>query len=166
MNLDPLRNTLLSAAAADADAITLAATTEAAEKLSIAEAQVANELARARAEADAAAAGEALRIAGRARSNARQAVLRAQRNVYDELRMRVVAAALELRHDPEYDELLERLQDRARELLGESATVEIDPPGVGGVRASSGSRHVDLSLPALAERSLASLGPDLELIWR
>jgi vacuolar-type H+-ATPase subunit E/Vma4 len=166
MNLAPLRSALLSAAQAEADSSALATATEAAAELSLAEAQVASVLAGARAEAEDAAGREARRIVGRARSDARRIALRARRDVYDELCVRVKAAALELRHDPTYDRLLERLQAIARAQLGEDATLDVDPPGVGGVRGVSGSRHIDLTLSALAERSLASLGPELELLWR
>lgn len=166
MNLGPLRRALLSAAEVEADSTARAAATEAAGELSLAEARVADVLARVRAEAADAAAREALRVVGRARSDAGGIVLRARRDAYDELCARVTEAALELRHDPGYGRLLETLQASARALLGEDAILEIDPPGVGGVRASSGSRYVDLSLPALAKRSLDSFGPELELAWQ
>lgn len=166
MNLAPLRSALLSAAEAEADSAALAAAAEAATELALAEAQVASVLAGARAEAADAAGREALRIVGRARSDAGRVVLRARRDVYDELCAQVHAAALELRHDPAYGSLLERLQAVVRAQLGEDATLDVDPPGLGGVRGFSGSRHVDLSLPALAARALASLGPELELLWR
>jgi len=166
MNLGPLRSTILSAAETEADSAALAAAAEAATELSLAEAQVASVLAGARAEAEDDAGREALRVVGRARSDAGRVVLRARRDVYDELCARVPAAALELRHDPTYGRLLERLQAIARAQLGEDATLDVDPPGVGGVRGFSGSRHIDLTLPALAERSLVSLGPELELLWR
>ncbi|MGZ8716957.1 MAG: hypothetical protein ACXWYO_07585 [Gaiellaceae bacterium] len=166
MNLGPLRSALLSAAEAEANSAALAAAAEGATELSLAEAQVASVLAGARAEAEDAAGREALRIVGRARGDARRVVLRARRDVYDQLCARVHAGALELRDDPTYGRLLERLQALATAQLGEDATLDVDPPGAGGVRSSSGSRHVDLSLPALAERALASLGPELELLWR
>ncbi len=166
MNHGPLRGALLSAAEAEADAAALTAATKATAEFSLAEAQVASVLAGARAEAADAANREAVRIVGRARSDARRVVLRARRDVYDELCARVKAAALELRHDPTYGRLLKRLQAVARAQLGEDATLDVDPPGVGGVRGFSGSRHVDLSLPTLAERCLVSLGPELESLWR
>jgi vacuolar-type H+-ATPase subunit E/Vma4 len=166
MNLAPLRSALLSAAEAEADSAVLAAATEAKVELSVAEAQVAGLRARARAEAEGAAEKEALRVVGRAQSDGRRVVLRARRDVYDELCARVKAATPELRHEPTYGHLLERLQTIARTQLGDDATLDVDPPDVGGVRGFSGSRHIDLSLPALAERCLAARGPDLEAFWR
>jgi vacuolar-type H+-ATPase subunit E/Vma4 len=166
MNLGPLRSALLSAAEAEADSAALAAAAEAASELSLAESQAASVLAAARAEAEDAAGREALRIVGRARGDAGKIVLRARRDVYDQLCARVQAAALELRDDPLYSRLLERLQALAIAQLGEDATLDVDPPGVGGVRGVSGSRQVDLSLPALAQRSLGSRGPELEVLWQ
>lgn len=165
MNLGPLRSALLSAAEAEADSVALAAAAEGATELSRAEAQVARALADARAEAQDAAGREAVRIVGRARSDARSVILRARRDVYDELCARVQGAALELRDDPAYGRLQERLQALATAQLGEDVTLDVDPPGLGGVRGLSGSRHIDLSLPALAERCLDSLGPQLESLW-
>ena len=166
MNLAPLRSALLSAAEDEAHSAVAAAGTEATAELSVADAQVTQLVARARAEAEEAGGREASRIVGRARSEAAGVVLRAQRDLYDELCARVQAAALELRQDPNYGRLLERLQAIARAQLGEEATLEVDPPGIGGVRGFSGSRYIDLSLPALAERCLVSCGPDLDALWR
>jgi len=166
MNLAPLRSALLSAAEAEANAAAVAAAKEAAAELSLAEAQIAGLLDGARTEAESAVGRETSRILGRARSDAGRAVLGAQRDLYDELCARAKTAALELRHDPGYAGLLVRLQAIARARLGDDATLDVDPPDAGGVRGFSGSRHVDLSLPALAERALASLGPELERLWR
>jgi vacuolar-type H+-ATPase subunit E/Vma4 len=165
MNVEPLREAMLGLARADAERI--AAEAEARASAALAEAGTwADELvARARAEAEAAAAAETASELRRARDEGRTRVLRARRAVYDELRREAHAAALALRGDPDYPELLERLAAAARRTLGEDAEVLLDPPGVGGVVARAGGRRVDLTLPTLVERCLSSLGPELEGLW-
>src|ERR1035437_5695471 len=64
-----------------------------------------------------------------------------------------------------YPELLQRLAAAARRDLGEDAEVEIDPPGLGGVRARAGSRRVDYTLASLADRRVEDLGPLLARRW-
>jgi vacuolar-type H+-ATPase subunit E/Vma4 len=112
-------------------------------------------------------AGELAAAAERAqaRRHARRLVLEARRTVYDEFRSRALDAVLELRQLDGYPALLERLAERARAQLGEDAILEIDPPE-GGVRAQAGTRRVDYSLPALAERCIAGLGEELAELWR
>lgn len=166
MNIAPLRTALLSLAEAEAEFLTADAAARAAQEISDAEAEVTALVDRTRTKGEAAARREAVRIVGRARSQGRALVLAAQREVYDELRRRTFAAVQELRADPAYDRLLERLEAVARARLGAEVSVEIDPPEIGGVRASSGPRRIDLSLPALAERCLAGLGSELERLWR
>jgi vacuolar-type H+-ATPase subunit E/Vma4 len=165
MNVAPLRATLLSLADDETEAALGAATARAAGMVSAAEADEARLVARARAEATAVADREALRTVGRARGEARAVVLGARRELYDEVRRRVSTEAPKLRDDPRYAALLERLQALASERLGGEATLEVDLPE-GGVRGVAGSRRVDLSLPRIAERCLAELGPELEVLWQ
>jgi vacuolar-type H+-ATPase subunit E/Vma4 len=112
----------------------------------------------------------AARIVGRqdqaaARRRARAIVLAAKRELYEELCRQAKAAAGSLRDDPGYPALLEQLVTTARAQLGEDAVLEVDPRGAGGVRGSSGTRHVDYTLDALAERCLERLGGGLERLW-
>jgi vacuolar-type H+-ATPase subunit E/Vma4 len=166
VNVAPLRTALLSDAEANAESVAMDAAARAAREVSDAQAEVSALVDHARAEAETAARREAMRVVGRARSEGRALRLTAQRDVYDELRERTFASVQELRSEPVYSRLLDRLDGIARAQLGPSAAVEVDPPVVGGIRASSGPRRIDLTLPTLAERCLARLGTDLERLWR
>ena len=165
MTLQTARESLLADARAAADMVRAAG-----------EEQAKDAVAQARRDADAlvAAARDQGAEEGRvqaadeeagARVRARGQVLAARRDAYDELRLRVREAVLRLRDDPEYDDLVERLSVQACRDLGPSATVERDPPGVGGVRAVAGSRLVDYTLPTLAERCVGHLGPAVRRLW-
>jgi vacuolar-type H+-ATPase subunit E/Vma4 len=166
MNVAPLRTALLSAAEAEAESVIVDASSRAAREISDAQAEVTALVDRARAEGEAAARREAIHVVGRARSEGRALVLAAQREVYDELHRRTLADVEALRLEPAYGRLLERLEGMARAQLGPKASVEVDPPTIGGVRASSGKRRIDLTLPALADRCLAALGTELERLWQ
>ena len=97
---------------------------------------------------------------------AREIRLRAQSRQIEELQLRSREAVLHLREDDRYPGLLDRLARTAREQLGPDAEVEVDPPGLGGVIGRKGQASVDYTLPALAERAIASLGDELESLWR
>ena len=73
------------------------------------------------------------------------------------------AAASALRTDPRYPDLLDRLSERARELLGPRAVVTESPAG--GIVAAWGSRRLDLSLPAVAESTLATMASEVSALW-
>ena len=119
----------------------------------------------ARAEGAAAAA-----IAGahgrRATRVARAAVLAARRELYEELGRQAGAAARGLRPDPATKRLLDRLAAGACVQLGRRGGDRARPAGLGGIRASSGARHVDYTLNALAGRCLERLGAGVEELWR
>ena len=70
------------------------------------------------------AARKSLRRRAAANRRARELRLAAQRGLIDELRLRGREAALELRKDPRYEELLERLSQAAKSQLGADAEVE------------------------------------------
>jgi vacuolar-type H+-ATPase subunit H len=122
-------------------------------------------LARARQEGLAAGRARAARDAGRERTLAHWHVLAAQNAAYEELRRRARIEVMAVRDEPGYRELLERLSAAARRDLGDGAELEIDPPGLGGVLARAGSRRVDYTLPALAERCVQDLSPALAQLW-
>jgi vacuolar-type H+-ATPase subunit E/Vma4 len=158
------------------DAAIADARSEAERALADADREAAGRLAKARSDAEAileraSASGEAEgRIAvgrelARLHAEARAAVLGARRDAYDELRSRAHEAALGLRADPGYPELLERLAAAARRALGADAELELDPSQAGGVRARSGTHSVDLTLPVLADRCIAGLGTTLRRLW-
>jgi hypothetical protein len=96
---------------------------------------------------------------------ARMAVLAARGDAYAELRRRARTAALTLRADSGYPQLLERLSAAARAELGPGAELEVDPAGAGGVRARRGSRRVDHTLPTLADRCVDALGAEAARLW-
>ena len=117
--------------------------------------------ARGEDEARAAAAGELARL----RREARERVLRTRRDAYDQLVEDAEQAVAGLRHDPEYERLLDALRHRAREQLGDAGVeVEIDPE-VGGLVARAGSHSVDYRLSAVAERALSDLGAQVDPRW-
>jgi vacuolar-type H+-ATPase subunit E/Vma4 len=95
----------------------------------------------------------------------RMSVLAAQRASFEAFRERARRAALELRREPGYGDLLERLAAAARRDLGPDAEVEVDPPDAGGVRARAGTRRVDLTLAAIADRCIDDLGPAARRLW-
>lgn len=165
MNLEPLRAALRAETDTEIQARLEAVDAECARTLADAEAQ-AQELARqGRREGEDAAAKEALRRRARATRRAREMRLQAQRRQVDELQRRSREAILGLRETDEYPALLERLTRAARGQLGPDAEVEVDPPGLGGVIGRAGRTSVDYTLPALVDRTIASLGDELESLW-
>lgn len=166
MNLGPLRGALLAEAVADAE-----------RRRAEVEAEHAKRLADARAEADAlveqgrlegrrAAKQEGARRRGAAYRRAREAQLAVQGALFEELRGRARAVVFELRADPTYPALLDRLAEAARAQLGTDAEIEADRVGAGGIVARSGMRSVDYTLPALVDRALADLDGEVEKLWR
>jgi vacuolar-type H+-ATPase subunit E/Vma4 len=120
----------------------------------------------ARPAGEAAVLPDVARIHAAAARHARQLLLGAQREVFEEFRREALRAALELRGSPSYPGLLDELSRRARTQLGEAAELDVDPAGSGGVIARDGDRRVDYSLPALVERCIAALGDRVEELWR
>ena len=105
------------------------------------------------------------RVLARARNDARREVLRKQEQLRCELIDRVRAATLEIRHDRRYELVLDRLEAMALEQLGEHATVERDQPATGGVVARAGTRHVDYTLRAIADRTLDAMSDEAARLW-
>jgi vacuolar-type H+-ATPase subunit E/Vma4 len=153
-----------------------AATAEAERLRSEAEAAAEAELAAARRTADALL--EQARADGTAQADreialaraheqrrARTVVLAARREAYRALCEQAGVTALELSADPRYMALLDRLEELARQQLGDDARIERDPAGIGGVVAEGHGRRVDYSLPALVERSVRALGAEVEQLW-
>ncbi|MEI8406606.1 MULTISPECIES: V-type ATP synthase subunit E family protein [unclassified Kribbella] len=161
--LDPVRSALLAAAHADAAAVRLKAQRQKDELLADARRTSAGMLAAARTDGQAdATAAVAARMAD-SRREARRTVLAAQRELYDELRRRCRTAATGLAEEPDYAELRQQLVEAARAWLGTDAMVTDSPDG--GVVASVGSRRLDLSLPALAERALDRSSVEVTALW-
>ena len=166
MNLEPLRAALRAETDIEVQRRLEEVDAECARLVADAEAR-AHELARqGRREGEDAAAKVALRRRATATRRAREILLQAQRRQIEELQRRSREAVLLLREDNNYPELLERLSWAARDQLGPGTEVELDPPAFGGVIGRSGRMSVDYTLPALAERAVASLGDELESLWR
>ena len=53
----------------------------------------------------------------------------------------------------------------ARDQLGPGARIERDPPELGGVVATAGTRRVDYTLTALAERALNDHADEVTALW-
>lgn len=162
---EPLRDAILADAHAAAERVLARADEQAVAKLRDAEQTGRALVERARAEGIAAAAIAGAYEEARGTRVARAAELAARRELYEELGRQARAAARELRTQPGYEALLDRLAAGARAQLGPAAEIERDPPDSGGIRASSGARHVDYTLDALAGRCLERLGARVEELW-
>ncbi|MFH8475749.1 hypothetical protein [Streptomyces sp. NPDC018000] len=119
------------------------------------------EQARREGAAEGAAAGAAELL--RARWNARACEQAARREAYEELHRQVTERFRALRYTADYPGVLDRLERRARQLLGPDATVAEHPDG--GVIAHTAGRRSDFTLDALAARALDRLGADAEALW-
>lgn len=165
MTLEVARESLLADARAAAARVRAAGEAEADEAVAQARRHAAELVPAAREQGAEEGRLQAAADEAGARVRARGQVLAARREAYDELRRAAREAVLRLRDEPEYDDLLARLAEQARRDLGTSADVEVDPPEVGGVRATAGSRLVDYTLPTLADRCVGHLGPALRRLW-
>jgi vacuolar-type H+-ATPase subunit E/Vma4 len=166
VNLEPLREALRAEVDAEVQERLAAVDAECARTLSEAEATAHDLAGQARREGEEAAAKEATRRRATAMRRAREIRLRAQSRLLDELELRSREAVLGLTEEGRYPQLLDRLAGVARDQLGPGAEVEIDPAGRGGVIGRKGAMSVDYTLPALADRAVASLGDEPESLWR
>jgi vacuolar-type H+-ATPase subunit E/Vma4 len=164
-SVEPARDALLADARERAQQLLEQAEEEARELIAQGQRDAEELIARAREEGLAAGRVQAARDAGREQALARWEELAAQRAVYDDVCRRARAQVMALRDEPGYPDLLERLAATARRDLGDGAELEIDPPGLGGVRARAGSRRVDYTLPSLADRCVRDIGPALAQLW-
>jgi vacuolar-type H+-ATPase subunit E/Vma4 len=159
--LTPVRDALLERAHEEVDRLLSRAEQDAEETLADARGEADDLRAQGRAQGEADAEAVLVSARTRARRQARATVLAAQRDTYDELRRRVHGAAQELRDDPGYDALRDRLVRRARELLGPDA--ELSEPPDGGVVAEAGGRRFVCTLADLADAALGAV--DVEELW-
>lgn len=161
--LQPVRTQLIRRAQHDAEAVLAAARTEAAAQVASAEARAVAILDQIRAQRAARAAAETAAKRSSARRRARAVELDAERAVYAAARDGVERGVLALRDAPEYRQLRDALERRARELIGPRARLSEDPRG--GVVATAPGRRVDLSLPVIAARALDGLGEEVSRLW-
>jgi vacuolar-type H+-ATPase subunit E/Vma4 len=161
--LAPVRTYLLRQARAEADSITEEARSTAAAILrqarSAADEAVALASTQGRVDAALAAAAEQ----ARGREQARSIVLGAQREAYEELCARALAAADGMRDEPGYQRLLSRLTTMATRVAGPGAAITVQPEG--GVVARSRDVVVDCTLPRLAGVAVDELGDQVRELW-
>jgi hypothetical protein len=152
--LEPLRQSLLSAASTRAAATIAQARADATATRAAAKAAAAKIIAAARAGGRRATEARAQAQLVEAERAARALVLTAERGVEDDARTRALAAAMIFRHQPEYTKLLDTLEASARRRLGPTTEIERDPPDAGGLRARHGRRSIDLTLASLVDQAL------------
>lgn len=166
MIAEPIRGIVLRDVEVETGAALAEADRAAAAELARAAEEAAAIVERARRDGATAAELEWMHERALARRQSQRLVLEARRAVYDAFRREAHEAALRVREGDRYPALLERLAQAAREQLGEEAALEIDPPGLGGVRGHMDGREVDYTLPALADRCIESLAGEIEQLWR
>jgi hypothetical protein len=107
----------------------------------------------------------ALLAAQRARSRrqAREVVLRARAEAWEELRQRSMAAVTVLSTEPAYRELRSRLADFVRAQLGTEAVISDAPTG--GVIGTVPGRRLDCSFATLVEQGLAERAAQPDMPW-
>jgi len=161
--LAPVRTHILREARMEADRIMEQAHAEAAAIVSQARrcAGEAIELARTQGQADGAPAAAVKRSRGR--EQARSILFGAQREAYEELCGRVLAAVGGLRDEPGYDQLLSRLTAMAGRVAGPDATITVQ--SAGGVVARARDVVVDCTLPKLAILAVNALGDQVRELW-
>jgi len=123
------------------------------------------EVERERHRSELAAQAYANTVLARARNAARAEVLRKQEELRRQLGARVRAAALEIRCDERYPSLLERLDALAVGQLGDAAIIMHDRGPEGGAIATCGTRRVDYTLVALADRALDAISDEAVQLW-
>ncbi len=166
MTLGPAQEALLADARAQAARVLDQAERDARRVLAGARRDARERIAAARAHGEAEGRLDAATALARERSLARMEVLAARRELYDLLRLRARTAVLELRREPGYPELQERLIAAVRRDLGDRAHLEVDPPGAGGVRGRAGTVEVDYTLPTLARRCIDDrIGSSVRRLW-
>lgn len=162
-SLEPVRRAVVAAARRDAERATAGAAQEAerTRHRAVEAARRISDQARVggRSDGDREVAG----TRHRARTEARQRRLTAQRDAYLGLRARVLTRLSALQDGASYPGLREGLTARARAVLGPSAVV-VDAPG-GGIVATTEDRSLDLSFPALLDAVLDAMGSELEGLW-
>ena len=162
--LEPVRRALIEDAQAEADRIIAQASREAALTAEEAKREATELIGRAEDRGAAAAKARADQTLANARGDVHGEILRAQEAVRQRLHHAVRAAAFELRSDRRYRALLKEFERLARNQLGPNVQIEQDGPS-GGIMAIAGSRQVDYTLPAVAERVLDGVCDKVTLLW-
>jgi vacuolar-type H+-ATPase subunit E/Vma4 len=166
MNLEPLRRALRAETEGEAAKRRAAVASRCDRIVAAAEAEARRLTRQGRLEGGHAAEREAGRRRAAASRRGREIVLSAQRRQIEALRRGSREAALDIRRDARYPELLDRLSQVVTAQLGYDAQVTVDPPDLGGAIGRRGSASVDYTLPRLAERAVDGMGEELEALWR
>ena len=164
--LEPVHRALLEDATTEADRIIAAADGEAARLTADAEAEAAAQIRRAEQRGATSAQVRADQTLAEARTDTHREILHVKDDIRRRLHRAAGAAALGLGDDARYPDLIDALEELARNQLGRTAQIERDPGGLGGIIAVDGSRRVDYTLPSLAERALESLADEVAPLWR
>ena len=164
MSLDAVRAALVTDARAEAAAWVAKAETEATHRLQEAREDAASQVSSARAEAMAEADEQLATARAAVGRQARRAVLEARARARVLLVRETIAALRAQRDSTEYKSLVDALARRARTQLGPDAAIRDSRSG--GVTATADRRSVDYSLPAIVERVVDALGPEIEQLWR
>lgn len=161
--LAPVHEALLGDARAAGEEIVADARRHADELVAEAEAEVDEQVAAARRRAELTERARADHELARARGDAHRAVLETERDLRERWIERVHERLPELEVGESGARLVERLEQLARQQLGDQATVERDPEG--GVVAAAGGRRVDYRLSALADRAVVLLAEEAAASW-
>lgn len=164
--LAPVAEGLLGAAAAGARRTRAAADADVDAEIASARAKAAHLVAEARAEGERAAARIAASQLTAARQGAREAVLAARRQTYENLRRDAVDALVRAASTARAAWLGQRLAELAAERLGPAARVS--RTGRGGLTAvaESGNRRAVIGPEELVDEVLATMGTQIEDLWR
>jgi vacuolar-type H+-ATPase subunit E/Vma4 len=163
--LEPVRQALLADAQARADRILDDAVRGSDLETEGARQDADAEIERATRRGAATAQARISRQLATARDVAHHQILETKNDIRNRFRDAVHDAALDLRSDIRYPTLLDQLERLARDQLGAHARIERDPAELGGIVAIDGSRRVDYTLPALAERALDSIADRVTELW-
>ncbi|RLE20890.1 MAG: hypothetical protein DRJ50_10035 [Actinobacteria bacterium] len=164
-SLEPVRAALLADANAEAEQIVRDATRAADRLVNQTEHDAEAEVTEVERRGELSARARADQQVARARDEAHSIVLHTQEILHQQLADAARAAVLNLRNDPRYPALLDHFADVARNQLGDAAIIERDPEPDGGIIAVAGTRRVDYTLPALADRALDALADETAALW-
>lgn len=163
--LQPVRAALLENARSRASSILDEAKTAAEAVVAEATEEADGEVRRAEERARAAAQARSDQKLEQVRADAHLLILRTEADITRRLTDATHRAAMDLRNDPRYENLVVHFEQLARAQLGPDTELERDPGGLGGVVGRCGSRRVDYTLPALSDRALNRLGDFTEQLW-
>jgi len=155
--LAPIRAALLRDASAEAERIVAGACGAADALLEQARRDAVSKISQAREEGRMQAAQLVRAELSRGRRGARAIELGTQLQTRADAERRIAAAIMSLKDEPDYGEWRARLAELALQAAGPGAAVSDHPEG--GVVARGPGVLVDCSLPRLARRAMAVLGP-------